>query len=145
MGVSLLSQPLAFNGSMSVQAQFSPSADFNTLARVQQAGFLFDFACTVSGPFGITLQVNADPSGVILYGFRDVTDATIQVLDTTACSYLTQTNGSIGSGKRRGGVINATGNFFLLLQFVPLRATYRLIFEPVAPVIGTINNIIAMS
>jgi hypothetical protein len=133
---------LSFDGSVSTADQFSTPHDFTLVSLPTAAAFLFDVDLG-TGPFAITLQVNADPVGDTVFGWEDVASPGLQILNMVDSTYLIQTDTGIESSKLRGGVFtgsSTTGTF--LLQFEPIAASHRLRFQITAATDASINNII---
>lgn len=141
--MTVIDPSLTFDGGVSTADQFSTPRDFSG-ATVPFAAFLWDLDLS-NGPIAVTLQINADNTGVTTFGWEDVATPSIRVLDTVSSALLDQTDSAIQSSKIRSGIFkgaSTTGTF--LLQFKPTSASYRLRFQISAASLGTVNSIIAV-
>lgn len=132
---------LTFDGTVSTATQYSNAVNL-TQTRGNSHAWFFTVNVTAAGVMGITLQFNPDPFNLSNFGWQDVTSSTdIKIFDIATQAFLAQTDAGISGGLIRGGIIDATGDFDLLLKFAPLPYSYRLKFQLDATLEATIPRI----
>jgi len=120
---------LTFNGPINTSNQFSEFTSTIQSARNQQISFYLPVSVSSAGHLGITLQFNPDPLGQSDFGWKDYSTTDTTILNVSNMTALPQTDASIASGNRRGGIIDTIGTYELLIPFNPLPYSYRLKFE----------------
>jgi len=139
---SLLNSDLTFDGGVSTADQ--QSGTFSTFGVNDRVAFMFDVDLT-QGPLAVTLQINGDPTGNLLFGWQDYATTDERVLDLLTSDFLDQTEVTIEGGEIRAGVIKGGSNLsYYLLEFSPLPASYRLNFQITSATQATINNILTI-
>ena len=131
---------LTLNGPVSTSDQHSEATALQA-AGDRQVAFYFPIVVSSAGHLGITLQFNPDPFGESDFGWKDYSTADTVILNLADMTTLSQQDAAIASNARRGGIIDATGTYNLLVPFTPLLYSYRLKFEFDASLQATISKI----
>lgn len=131
---------LTFDGAINTATQYSDNISTLTLGD-REVGFYFPIVVSSAGHLGITLQFNPDPFGQSDLGWQDFATTDTTILNVADQTTLAQTDAAIASGNRRGGIIDATGTYNLLVPFTPMPYAYRLKFEFDATLQATVSKI----